>query len=148
MEKEYKITIKNFFRHLHIVNKHRFKVFILCTKVGMSLQGLVHDLSKYFLVEFWKGVKYYQGNYSPIRNCKKINGYSIAWIHHKNHDKQHYEYWYDYESRIESPIIPFKYFLEMICDSLAAGQTYQVKEKIGQKNINYLIGIKLRKKLK
>lgn len=36
----------------------------------------------------------------------------------------------------------------MICDSLAAGQTYQVKEKIGQKNINYLIGIKLRKKLK
>lgn len=146
MEKEYKITIKNFFRHLHIVNKHRFKVFILCTKVGMSLQGLVHDLSKYFLVEFWKGVKYYQGNYSPIRNCKKINGYSIAWIHHKNHDKQHYEYWYDYESIIESPIIPFKYFLEMICDSLAAGQTYQ--EKIGQKNINYLIGIKLRKKLK
>ena len=146
MEKEYKITLKNFFRHLHIVNKHRFKVFILCTKVGISLQGLVHDLSKYFLVEFWKGVKYYQGNYSPIRNCKKINGYSIAWIHHKNHDKQHYEYWYDYESIIESPIIPFKYFLEMICDSLAAGQTYQ--EKIGQKNINYLIGIKLRKKLK
>ena len=146
MEKEYKITIKNFFRHLHIVNKHRFKVFILCTKVGISLQGLVHDLSKYFLVEFWKRVKYYQGNYSPIRNCKKINGYSIAWIHHKNHNKHHYEYWYDYESRIESPIIPFKYFLEMICDSLATGQTYQ--EKIGQKNINYLIGIKLRKKLK
>ena len=146
MEKEYKITIKNFFRHLHIVNKHRFKVFILCTKGGISLQGLVHDLSKYFLVEFWKGVKYYQGNYGPIRNCKKINGYSIAWIHHKNHDKQHYEYWYDYESIIESPIIPFKYFLEMISDSLATGQTYQ--EKIGQKNINYLIGIKLRKKLK
>lgn len=146
MEKEYKITIKNFFRHLHIVNKHRFKVFMLCTKVGISLQGLVYDLSKYFLVEFWKGVKYYQGNYSPIRNCKKINGYSIAWIHHKNHNKHHYEYWYDYESIIESPIIPFKYFLEMICDSLAAGQTYQ--EKIGQKNINYLIGIKLRKKLK
>lgn len=34
----------------------------------------------------------------------------------------------------------------MISDSLATGQTYQ--EKIGQKNINYLIGIKLRKKLK
>jgi len=33
MEKEYKITIKNFFRHLHIVNKHRFKVLFCVLKL-------------------------------------------------------------------------------------------------------------------
>ncbi len=36
-------------RHLHNVNTHRFYVFILCCKVGIPFQGLMHDLSKYSL---------------------------------------------------------------------------------------------------
>ena len=120
--------IKNFFGHLHTVNSHRFKVFMLCCRVGIPLQGLVHDLSKYNPIEFFEGVKYYQGNYSPIRKCKEVNGYSKAWLHHKGRNKHHYEYWYDYAAPVETPIIPFKYFLEMVCDSLAAGMTYQGKD--------------------
>ena len=120
--------IKKFFGHLHTVNSHRFKVFMLCCRVGIPLQGLVHDLSKYNPVEFFEGVKYYQGNYSPIRKCKQVNGYSKAWLHHKGRNKHHYEYWYDYAAPVETPIIPFKYFLEMVCDSLAAGMTYQGKD--------------------
>ena len=117
--------IKKFFGHLHTVNTHRFRVFKLCCRVGIPFQGLVHDLSKYSPVEFFEGVKYYQGNYSPIRKCKQENGYSRAWLHHKGRNKHHYEYWYDYAASVETPIIPFKYFLEMVCDSLAAGMTYQ-----------------------
>lgn len=127
MKKEYKITLKNFFKHLHTVNTHRYKVFLLCCKVGIPLQGLLHDLSKYSPTEFWEGVKYYQGDYSPIHNCKKENGYSKAWLHHKGRNKHHYEYWYDYEAPNETPKMPFKYFLEMICDTLSAGMTYQGK---------------------
>ena len=126
--KEYKITFGNFFRHLHTVNVHRFRVFKLCCRVGIPLQGLVHDLSKYNPEEFFEGVKYFQGNYSPIRNCKKVNGYSRAWLHHKGRNKHHYEYWYDYATPEETPIMPFKYFLEMVCDSVAAGMTYQGKK--------------------
>lgn len=125
--KEYKITIKNFFRHLQVIRKHRFKVFCLCCKVGIPIQGLVHDLSKYSPTEFWESVKYFQGNYSPIKNCKKENGYSNAWLHHKGRNKHHYEYWYDNVAPEPMPMMPFNYFLEMICDTLAAGMTYQGK---------------------
>lgn len=123
--KKYRISVKNFFGHLHTVNVHRFKVFCLCCRVGIPIQGLVHDLSKYSPVEFWEGVKYYQGNYSPIRNCKKVEGYSKAWLHHKGRNKHHYEYWYDYTLEEVAPVMPFKYYLELVCDTLAAGMTYQ-----------------------
>ena len=126
-KKEYKITIKNIFKHLHVVNKHRFRVFCLCCKVQIPIQGLLHDLSKYSIEEFWESVKYYEGTHSPIKNCKQDKGYSKAWLHHKGRNKHHYEYWYDYNAPTEVPIIPFKYFLEMVCDSMAAGQIYQGK---------------------
>ena len=137
MEKEYKITLKNFFRHLHTVNKHRFKVFCLCCKVGIPFLGLVHDLSKYSIEEFWEGVKYYQGNYSPINNCKKVNGYSNAWLHHKGRNKHHFEYWFDYATPTETPTMPFKYFLELVCDNMAAGMTYQGKNWTKEYQLTY-----------
>ena len=137
MKKEYKITLKNFFKHLHTVNTHRYKVFLLCCKVGIPLQGLLHDFSKYSPTEFWEGVKYYQGDYSPIHNCKKENGYSKAWLHHKGRNKHHYEYWYDYEAPNETPKMPFKYFLEMICDTLSAGMTYQGKNCTKEYQLSY-----------
>ena len=124
-EIKYKITIKSFFGHLHTVNKRRFNVFKLCCKAGIPWQGLVHDLSKYSLTEFLEGAKYYTGGYSPIQNRKKNVGYSEAWLHHKGRNKHHYEYWFDNGAPLKTPIIPFKYFVEMICDTLAAGLTYQ-----------------------
>ncbi len=137
MEEEYKITFKKFWKHLHTVNKHRFKVFVLCCKVGIPFQGLVHDLSKYSREEFWEGVRYFQGEYSPINNCKRKNGYSRAWLHHKGRNKHHYEYWYDYATTIETPPMPFKYFLELICDNLAAGMTYQGKDWTKEYQLTY-----------
>ena len=136
-KREYKITVRNFFKHLHTVNKHRFKVLCLCIKAGEVWRGLVHDLSKYSPIEFWEGVKYYQGNYSPIRNCKIENGYSNAWLHHKGRNKHHYEYWFDYATEDTTPIIPYKYFVEMICDSLAAGMTYQGKNWNDEYQLTY-----------
>ena len=134
---EYKITLKKTFKHLHTVNTHRFRVFILCCRVGIPIQGLLHDLSKYTPIEFWEGVKYYEGTHSPIHNCKKDIGYSKAWLHHKGRNKHHYEYWYDYETSLVAPIIPFKYVLEMICDSFAAGQTYQGKKWTKEYQLSY-----------
>ena len=118
-----------FFKHLHTVNKHRFKVFILCCKAGYPIIGLLHDLSKYSPSEFFEGVKYYtDGKKSPIMNAKKINGYSKAWLHHKGRNKHHSEYWFDYAAPFKTPIIPFKYCVEMICDRIAAAKTYQGKK--------------------
>ena len=142
-----KITIKNFFRHLHTVNKHRWKVFCLCCRVGIPLQGLLHDLSKYSFEEFFESVKYYQGTRSPIKRCKEVNGYSRAWLHHKGRNKHHYEYWYDYNAPLETPMMPFKYYLEMICDTMAAGQTYQGKNWSKEYQLSYWNNVRDKAKL-
>lgn len=120
--------IRNFFGHLHTINKHRLKVFILCCKCGIPWRGLVHDLSKYSPTEFFEGVKYYaNGNYSPVLNAKKNNGYSKAWLHHKGRNKHHSEYWLDLAAPTKAPIIPLKYAIEMVCDRIAASKIYQKK---------------------
>ena len=101
--------IKNMVLHFNLVNKHRFKVFKLCCKAGIPFRGLMHDLSKYSITEFFESAKYYNGGFSPISTCKKENGYSKAWLHHKGRNKHHHEYWYDYAAPDKAAVIPYKY---------------------------------------
>jgi len=122
------MIIKNFFKHLHLINKHKYLVFKLTIKAGIPFQGLVHDLSKYTPTEFIESIKYYNGKKSPISLSKKENGYSKAWLHHKGRNKHHFEYWYDFNAPIKTPIIPYKYTVEMICDTIAASMAYMGKD--------------------
>lgn len=127
-------------RHFNTINKHRWEVFKLSCRVGIPLRGLVHDLSKYSFTEFFECAKYYtDGTYSPINNCKKINGYSKAWLHHKGRNKHHFEYWYDWTTTDQTPIIPFKYMLEMVCDRIAASITYYGKNYTNDKAYEYFM---------
>lgn len=147
MNKSYRFTIKNLFGHLHLVNQHRFKVFLLCCRAGIPWRGLVHDLSKYSPVEFFEGVKYFAGDYSPISNCKKEKGFSPAWVHHFGRNKHHYEYWYDYTSPIKTPLIPYPYMIEMICDSLAAGLVYQKEHWTKDYQLSYWLRVREKAKV-
>ncbi len=138
MEKKvYKYTLKGFVGHFVVVNKHRFKVFCLCARVSIFWRGLVHDLSKYSPTEFLEGVKYFDGGKSPITNCKEVEGYSKAWLHHKGRNKHHLEYWYDYAAPNMTPDMPFKYFLELVCDNLAAGMIYQGRKWTKEYQLSY-----------
>lgn len=119
--------IKNFFLHLHLINKHKWTVFKLSVKAGIPFRGIIHDLSKYTPTELWESVKFYNGSHSPIETVRKIRGYSKAWLHHKGRNKHHSEYWYDSRAPEPFPIIPYKYVAEMICDKLAAGIVYNGK---------------------
>ena len=112
--------IKNIVLHFNLINKHRWKVFMLCIKAGIPFRGLVHDLSKYSLIEFRESVKYFNGKKSPVVVCKKDKGYSDAWLHHKGRNKHHFEYWYDFACENKTIIMPYQYTVEMICDILAA----------------------------
>lgn len=134
---KYKITVRKFFGHLHVVNKHRFKVFCLCCRAGEVWRGLTHDLSKYSFTEFLEGARYFVGNRSPITVCREVNGYSEARLHHKGRNKHHYEYWHDDDAPLKNPIMPYKYFVEMVCDMLAAGMTYKGKKWTQEYQLNY-----------
>lgn len=119
---------KNFWGHLCTITKHKWVVFKLSIRAGIPIRGLLHDLSKYSPTEFWEGVKYYNGKRSPIIICKNETGYSKAWLHHKGRNKHHFEYWTDFAAPDKTPVIPYKYTVEMVCDTLAAGLVYLGKD--------------------
>ncbi|MDE6850236.1 MAG: catalase [Clostridia bacterium] len=119
-----------FFRHLHTVCKHRRLVRKNCFKAGLVWQGLTHDLSKFSAKEFWRGVKYYQGDRSPQAKERELFGYSAAWLHHKGRNKHHFEYWTDVNPKGEVVYVemPAKYLAEMVCDRIAASKVYKGKD--------------------
>lgn len=121
--------MNKFFGHLSTVTEHRRFVRQACFKMGLYWQGLTHDLSKFSPIEFWPGVKYFNGSYSPSVDERKSRGYSVAWLHHQGRNKHHFEYWIDYtgNGRAEkAPVkMPLKYVAEMVADRYAACRTYQ-----------------------
>jgi len=123
--------------HFCTITHHKWLVFKLCLSAGIPWRGFMHDWSKYSATEFWESAKYYAGKRSPIFYCKQENGYSNAWLHHKGRNKHHYEYWYDYTAPEQTPVIPYKYTVEMICDSLAAGMIYQKENWTNDYQLGY-----------
>jgi hypothetical protein len=129
--------MSNIIKHFNLITKHKWNVFKLCLKAGIPFRGLIHDLSKYSPTEFIESIKFYVGTHSPITEAKKTNGYSKAWLHHKGRNKHHYEYWYDATAPEKTPIIPYKYAVEMVCDTLAAGKTYLGKSWTNSSQLDY-----------
>ena len=112
--------------HCKTICIHRHWALYYACKLGIPVQGICHDLSKFSPVEFWESVRYYQGGKSsPIVAAKKDKGYSTAWNHHVRVNKHHYEHWRDYGKTTK---VPFKYATEIVADYLAAGKTYHGKE--------------------
>lgn len=115
--------------HFKTITYHKYLVMKGCFKVGLYMQGLLHDLSKYSPSEFLVGAKYYQGNRSPNNAEREDIGYSSAWLHHKGRNKHHYEYWIDYSTRdiaggMAPAPMPVKYVVEMLMDRIAASKVY------------------------
>ena len=117
--------LKNGFKHFITICKHKSAVLYFGRRLGIGWRSFFHDLSKFNPIEFFGSVKYYSGTRSPIDACKEINGYSVAWMHHKGRNPHHYEYWIDnLDNGGVALDIPNKYKIEMLCDYLAAGYIY------------------------
>ncbi len=115
-----------FWGHFKTITQHKIKVTLLCFKMGLIRQGLLHDLSKYSWIEFSTGVRYFQGNRSPIDAEKEEKGYSLGWLHHKGRNRHHWEYWIDRTfGKITVVKMPLNYLKESVCDRVAACMIYQ-----------------------
>ena len=131
----------DFWRHLKTVQRHRHLVRQYCFRLGLYWQGLTHDLSKFSPVEFWAGVKYFQGDRSPNDAQRRDIGYSASWMHHKGRNRHHYEYWTDMNPqthRYEPVLMPRRYLAEMVMDRRAACMTYQGKNYHPGAELEYL----------
>ena len=129
-------------KHFKTITYHKWLVLRGCFKVGLYLQGLTHDLSKYSPTEFWIGARYYQGTRSPNAAEREDKGHSEAWMHHKGRNKHHYEYWTDMSPlsrNYESVPMPRKYLVEMIMDRRAACMTYQGKNYKDNSALEYFL---------
>ena len=125
---------ERFLCHLKTVLVHKTFVFLYCAYAGRPIRGLTHDLSKFSPVEFLNSVKFYSGRCSPVGLERKIQGYSLAWLHHKGRNAHHYEYWHDVvdenglycaeKNKIYPLPMPFPNAIESVCDSIAASRAY------------------------
>ena len=133
-------------QHFKTVYEHRKLVREHCFKLGLYRQGIMHDLSKYAPVEFWRGAKYYQGNRSPNNKEREVTGRSMAWLHHKGRNKHHFEYWIDVnpDSKVYEPVeMPTRYLIEMFCDRVAASKIYRGSNYKDSDPLDYfLMGMK------
>lgn len=132
----------NAFKHFMTITKHRRMVRKHCFKVGLYWRGLTHDLSKYSIQEFRTGIKYYQGTRSPNSRERELNGYSLAWMHHKGRNKHHFEYWTDLNiktRKYEAVQMPPKFFVEMVMDRIAACKIYHGKDYTDGDALEYLL---------
>jgi hypothetical protein len=121
--------IKNCIKHFKLICSHKYYVFIECCKVGIPLQGLVHDLSKFSPTEFFTSAKYYIGTGTPIAEERKDKGWSDAWVHHAYKNKHHWQRWLDISETGITPVrIPRKYVFEAFCDMVGASKAYNRKE--------------------
>ena len=132
-----KLKISNMVKHFCLVVRHKNKVLVHCAKCGIFFRGLKHDLSKFSPTEFFESARYYQGNRSPIEACRRDTGRSLAWLHHKGRNKHHIEYWLDPDSIAVTPMMPYKYAVECVCDKLAATKTYNGKSYTPGKAIEH-----------
>lgn len=142
--------IKNFLGHLKTITAHRHMVMIHCFKAGIIKNGLLHDLSKYSPTEFIPGVIYFQGNRSPNEREREVNGYSMAWIHHKGRNKHHFEYWTDYSTKtgtLDPVKMPDKYIFEMFCDRVAASKIYKKDEYNDHCPLEYFLKAKKKREI-
>lgn len=130
----------NFWGHLSTITRHKYLVGKLCFACGLYKQGLLHDLSKYSWVEFSAGVKYFQGNRSPIEKEKEMIGYSKGWLHHKGRNKHHWEYWVDGSMNgVFGTKMPVNYVVEMLCDRIAATMIYYPDRKDTKGALEYFM---------
>ncbi len=132
----------NFWGHLTTINRHKYLVTKLCFRCHLFKQGILHDLSKYSFIEFWSGVKYYEGFRSPINKEKEIVGYSLGWLHHKGRNKHHWEYWLDngdVPNGVKPLEMPVNYVVEMVCDRIAASMNYQKDQYTDASALEYFM---------
>ena len=142
--------LENLSGHLRTVRKHRQAVMYNCFRAGIPFQGLMHDLSKYALVELIPSVKYYQGTRSPNEQERIEKGYSEAWMHHKGRNKHHFEYWTDYSpvTKCLEPVkMPLRYVAEMFCDRVAASKIYSGEHYTEHEPLEYFLKAKPRRKI-
>jgi hypothetical protein len=121
------MKLKNYYKHLKTILRHKYYVFLACKDCGITWRGIKHDLSKFSPYEFLGVAKHYIEGKTPLAVIKEKYGYSKEWLHHKGRNTHHWAYWI-YLDTCENPVtaikMPYYDVIEMICDWIGASKAY------------------------
>lgn len=127
--------IRQCWSHFSYTVKHKWYVFLECSKMGIPVRGLLHDMSKFTPDEFFpyafhffnkdgskKGIRDKTGSYNPLDT--ENEAFKRAWFYHTSRNKHHWQYWVCVGENNEFvPVrIPDKYIKEMVSDWRGAGK--------------------------
>jgi hypothetical protein len=117
--------MKKYAHHLAVIFKHKIQVFKACYACGLTWRGIKHDVSKLLPVEFFEYANNYVAGSSPVNECKRKYGRCNAWQHHSGCNSHHWQYWVDWEKSVPIALeIPKQDLVELLCDWIGAGKTY------------------------
>jgi len=129
------MKLRKFLTYSSYVIRHKWYVFLECYKLGIPVQGVLHDLSKLFPDEFFPYMNHFGGG---IKKGRDKTGYykptdtgdpafDYAWFLHQKRNEHHWQ-WYCFprEANDARPIkvleMPIKYRKEMVADWRGAGR--------------------------
>ena len=99
-------------------------MFCECWRLGIPLQGLTHDLSKFLPSEWFPYVESFYGGHGKDRPQWVKDAFDVAWmahIHKNPHHWQHHILVYDNDGTTILKM-PNRYMREMLADWRGAGR--------------------------
>lgn len=81
-----------YLKYTWTVLRHKWYVFLECCKLGIPLQGVIHDWSKFLPAEFFPYVNYFNGGYERGKHPPEVQlAFNFAWLHHQHWNKHHWQ---------------------------------------------------------
>jgi hypothetical protein len=122
-------SVKDTCKYFWYIWRHKYFVFRECCKLGIPLQGFVHDNSKFSTDEFgpylhWfyddQGTNFNGGYTWEFTLQAELNKkFQYAWNHHIHNNPHHWEYW----TINGKPIpMPDNFVREMVADWIGFGK--------------------------
>ena len=82
---------------------------------------------------------------APLKRRKQRKGtLLLSALHHKAHNKHHWEYWTDFgeHGEVIANKIPSVYVIEMVCDWIGAGKVYGGEGWTEAEPLEYFLGVR------
>lgn len=142
--------MKKYFQYLSYVLRHKWYVFLECSKRGYIWLGIIHDWSKFLPSEWFPYMNHFYGPqakrgikegrdetgyYKPTDTGDK--GFDFAWLLHQKRNRHHWQWWILPEDSGGVLVLEMdeKYRIEMMCDWRGAARA----QNVGTKKDDYLV---------
>lgn len=93
--------MKKYFKQFKYLIMHKLRVFKACIKEGMIMEGIFHDIDKFYPRNFIIDSIYFYGK----RNDEIIYKHFKNYRYHRKHNKHHTQYWKKHSNKITEQMI-------------------------------------------